>query len=242
MSSALPRHADAPVPPATACLLRRRSGRLRVGLGSCRASAQPLAAASPCAPSLRSSVAVPFPRAPSSPRHGRRGSEGGGLLVVTVAASAVAISSCFVFFSAIRFMLECKRVAESLEKSFDSAREKLPETAASVRLVGKEICDLTMDLSNLSQQLRKGVESSMSAVHTADAQFRQLTNSAPQGTVQRVAGRKKAVAEPLLASTVRELRELIAELKSGFGVAISIGSLFMWASNFLSKRPKNRSR
>lgn len=53
--------------------------------------------------------------------------------------------------------------------------------------------------------------------------------------------RKRAAGEPLLASTVRELRELIAELHSGFGVAVSIAGLLTWASNFVSKRPKNRS-
>ncbi|XP_006655930.1 uncharacterized protein LOC102721846 [Oryza brachyantha] len=230
MPSSLPRHAQAPVPPpaATACLLRTRRGRIRVGLGRHRASTEPLA-------SLRSSVAVP-----SSPRHpaARRGPDGSPI-AFAVAASAVAISACFVFFSAIRSILECKRAAESLEKSFNSTREKLPETMASVRLVGREICDLSVDLSNLSQGLRKGVQSSMSIVHTADSQLHQLTTSAQQGSQRVAAHRKKAAGEPLLASTVRELRELIAELHSGFGVAVSIASLFFWASNFVSRRPKN---
>lgn len=43
----------------------------------------------------------------------------------------------------------CKRNAEFLEKYFDSAREKLPETMASVRLVGREMGDLAADLSDL---------------------------------------------------------------------------------------------
>ncbi|BAS96864.1 Os06g0225400 [Oryza sativa Japonica Group] len=93
MPSALPpRHTQAPAPPAaasaSACLLRRRRGRLRVSLCYCRASTEPLVFASPSSPSLlRSSVAVPVP---SSPRHANRGpGDGGGLLVVTVAASAV---------------------------------------------------------------------------------------------------------------------------------------------------------
>uniref|UniRef100_A0A0D9WNI3 Uncharacterized protein n=1 Tax=Leersia perrieri TaxID=77586 RepID=A0A0D9WNI3_9ORYZ len=238
MPSALPRHAEAPAPPpATASLLLRRRGRLRVSLGYCSASAtQPLAAASPSALALRSSVA-----ATSSPRHAGPGrAPDGGLLAFTFAASAVAISACLVFVSAIRSMLESKRAVESLEKSLDSAREKLPETMASVRLVGREICDLTVDLSNLSQELKKGVQSSMSVVHTADAQLRQLT-SASQGNRRAGSNRKRAAGEPLLASTVRELRELIAELQSGFGVAVSITGLLWWASNFASKHPRNRS-
>lgn len=152
----------------------------------------------------------------------------------------VAISASFIFFSAIRSMLDCKRAAESLEMSFDFMREKLPETMASVRLVGKEVSDLSVDLSDLSQELRKVFRSSMSVVHTADAQLRQLSTSGTPGTSPRVANQKKAVGEPLLASTVRELRGLIAEVRSGFGAAFGIASLFMWASNFGSKH-QNRA-
>lgn len=124
--------------------------------------------------------------------------------------------------------------------SFDFMREKLPETMASVRLVGKEVSDLSVDLSDLSQELRKVFRSSMSVVHTADAQLRQLSTSGTPGTSLRVANQKKAVGEPLLASTVRELRGLIAEVRSGFGAAFGIASLFMWASNFGSKH-QNRA-
>lgn len=80
----------------------------------------------------------------------------------------------------------------------------------------------------------------MSVVHTADAQLRQLSTSGTPGTSLRVANQKKAVGEPLLASTVRELRGLIAEVRSGFGAAFGIASLFMWASNFGSKH-QNRA-
>lgn len=43
----------------------------------------------------------------------------------------------------------CKKEVEFLEKYFDSVREKLPETMASVRLVAREVGDLTADLSDL---------------------------------------------------------------------------------------------
>ncbi|KAI4976078.1 hypothetical protein ZWY2020_049685 [Hordeum vulgare] len=229
----LPRHAQAPnpkLPTTSACLLRPR-GRLLVG--SSRAATENLSASSPDASSLRlASVAAPSPRA-SVRRPG-----GGGLLLLSVAASAAAISANFIFFSAIPSMLECKKAAESLEKSFDLTREKLPETMASVRLVGKEIGDLSVVLSDLSQELTKVVRSSLSIVHTADAQLRQLATSAQQGTTQGVANRKKAVGEPLVATTVREVRELIADIRSGFGAAFGITSLFTWASKIWSKRPK----
>ncbi|KAF7100348.1 hypothetical protein CFC21_101884 [Triticum aestivum] len=113
---------------------------------------------------------------------------------------------------------------------------------ASVRLVAKEIGALSVDLSDLSQELTKVVRSSLSIVHTADAQLRQLATSAQQGTAQGAANRKKAVGEPLVATTVREVRELIADIRSGFGAAFGIANLFRWASKFWSKRPTNNSQ
>ncbi|KAL6605912.1 hypothetical protein ACP70R_041565 [Stipagrostis hirtigluma subsp. patula] len=258
MSSPLPRHAKPPTPlratASSVCVLRPR-GRLLLVRGSSGAAATPLvaAAASPdlaCYQSLYYSVpASPSPRAASSTSSRR---PAGGLVVLTVAASAVwllasvspqapnpvAISACLIFVSAIRSMLACKREAEFLEKYFASAREKLPETMASVRLVAREISDLAADLSDLStisQDLTKGVKSSMSIVNTAEAQLHQLKPSAPPGTAQSISNRKKVV-EPLLASTVRDLRELISDIRSGFGAAIGMASIFMWASKFGSKR------
>jgi mTERF domain-containing protein len=48
---------------------------------------------------------------------------------------------------------------------------------------------------------------------------------------------KKLAEESLLASNVRDLRVLIADIRPGFGVAAGIAGLFMWASNFDSKAP-----
>uniref|UniRef100_A0A8R7R1K6 Uncharacterized protein n=1 Tax=Triticum urartu TaxID=4572 RepID=A0A8R7R1K6_TRIUA len=240
LSLPLPRHAEAPnpkLPTTSACLLRPR-GRLLLGSSRCRAATKYQSAESPDASSLRlASVAAPSPPASVRPPDG-----GGLLLLLSVAASAVAISASFIFFSAIPSMLDCKRAAESLEKSFDLTREKLPESMASVRLVAKEIGALSVDLSDLSQELTKVVRSSLSIVHTADAQLRQLATSAQQGTSQGVANRNKAVGEPLVATTVREVRELIADIQSGFGAASGITSLFMWASKVWSKRPTNNSQ
>ncbi|XP_048544108.1 uncharacterized protein LOC125523099 [Triticum urartu] len=181
LSLPLPRHAEAPnpkLPTTSACLLRPR-GRLLLGSSRCRAATKYQSAESPDASSLRlASVAAPSPPASVRPPDG-----GGLLLLLSVAASAVAISASFIFFSAIPSMLDCKRAAESLEKSFDLTREKLPESMASVRLVAKEIGALSVDLSDLSQELTKVVRSSLSIVHTADAQLRQLATSAQQASI-----------------------------------------------------------
>ncbi|CAN6198246.1 unnamed protein product [Urochloa humidicola] len=206
-----------PTTGASACLLRPRAQHLLVRGLSRTAAATPGAVASPgLACSHHSSVAA----APSiSPQCA--GGGGCGLVALAVTASAA-----------------CKREAEFLEKYFDSVREKLPETMASLRLVGREVGDLASDLSELSQELTKGVKSSMSIVHTADAKLRQPTPSALPGTARWMANQKNVAEEPpLLASTVRDLREFIANMRAAAGIA----GLLMWASNFGSARRKNRS-
>lgn len=225
-----------PTTGASACLLRPRAQQLLVcGLSRAAAATPHAAASSGLRCSHHSSVAA----APStSPQRAGGGSD---LVTLTLTASAVAVSACLIFFSAIRSMLACKREAEFLEKYFDSAREKLPETMASLRLIGREVGDLAADLSDLSQELTKGVKSSMSIVHTADAQLPQRMPPTLPGTARRMSNQKNLAEESLLASTVRDLRELIADIRSGFGVAAGIAGLFMWASNFGSKRRKNRS-
>ncbi|XP_066381295.1 uncharacterized protein [Miscanthus floridulus] len=239
-SPPLSSHAKLPTTGASACHPRPRDRHLLVR-GWSVAAATPLVAMSSSsgpacchhysvatAPSLRASSASP------------RRAGGAGLDALTVTASAVAVSACLIFFSAIRSMLACKRDAEFLEKYFDSAREKLPETMASVRLVGREIGDLAADLSDLSQELTKGVKSSMSIIHTAEAQLRQSPPSA-LGPARRMSNQKNVAEEPLLASTVRDLRQLIADIRSGFGAAAGIAGLSMWALKFGSKGRKNRS-
>ncbi|CAO1947572.1 unnamed protein product [Urochloa humidicola] len=242
-SPPFPGHASTltlPTTGASACLLRPRARHLLVR-GLSRAAAATHHAAAVASPGLACSHHSSVAAAPSiSPQCA--GGGGGGLVALAVTASAVAVSVCFVFFSAIHSMLACKREAELLEKYFDSVREKLPETMASLRLVGREVGDLAADLSDLSQELTKGVKSSMSIVHTADAKLRQLTPSALPGTAWRMSNQKNVAEErPLLASTVRDLRELIADIRSGFGAAAGIAGLIMWASNFGSARRKNRS-
>ncbi|KAG2605368.1 uncharacterized protein LOC120670132 isoform X1 [Panicum virgatum] len=224
-----------PTTGASARLLRPDARLLLVRGLSSAAAATPHAAASPgLACSRHSSVAA----APStSPQ---RAGGGGSSDLVALTLTAVAVSACLIFFAAIRSMLACKREAEFLEKYFDSARKKLPESMASLRLVGRELGDLAADLSDLSQELTKGVRSSMSIVHTADAQLRQRIPPALPGSARRMSNQKNVAEDPLLASTLRDLRELIADIRSGLGATAGIAGLFMWVSNFGSKRSKKR--
>jgi mTERF domain-containing protein len=56
-----------------------------------------------------------------------------------------------------------------------------------------------------------------------------------------MSNQKNVTEEPLLASTVRDLRQLIADIRTGFGAAAGIAGLSMWALKFGSKGRKNRS-
>ncbi|XP_023915940.1 uncharacterized protein LOC112027509 isoform X2 [Quercus suber] len=106
------------------------------------------------------------------------------IVMLQVIACAVAVSASWLFFSAIPTLLAFKRAAESLEKLMDVTREELPDTMAAVRLSGMEISDLTMELSDIGQEINQGVKSSTRAVRLAEERLRRLTDMAPAGGSQ----------------------------------------------------------
>ncbi|KAL4644101.1 hypothetical protein ACB092_02G139700 [Castanea dentata] len=108
----------------------------------------------------------------------------GHIVMLQVIACAVAVSATWLFFSAIPTLLAFKRAAESLEKLMDVTREELPDTMAAVRLSGMEISDLTMELSDMGQEINQGVKSSTRAVRLAEERLRRLTGMAPAGGSQ----------------------------------------------------------
>ncbi|KAJ1258684.1 hypothetical protein BS78_10G094400 [Paspalum vaginatum] len=115
-----------PAAAASTCLLRRRTSHLLVAAVASTRTTKPLvsaAASSGLACGYHCSVAAaPSPRVSSSISQRRAG---GGLVALTIAASAVAVSAFLISFLVIRSMLACKREAEFLEKYFDAVREKL---------------------------------------------------------------------------------------------------------------------
>ncbi|XP_062080498.1 uncharacterized protein LOC133785260 isoform X2 [Humulus lupulus] len=78
------------------------------------------------------------------------------------------------------------RAATSLSKLADTAREELPSTMAAVRLSGMEISDLTLELSDLSQEIADGVTKSTQAVQAAEAGIRQIGVLAHQQTISMI--------------------------------------------------------
>ncbi|XP_017238047.1 uncharacterized protein LOC108211067 isoform X2 [Daucus carota subsp. sativus] len=103
------------------------------------------------------------------------------ILLLNFIACATAVSATWLFLAAIPTLLAFKRAAESLEKLLDVTREELPDTMAAMRLSGMEISDLTMELSDLGQEINQGVKSSTRAVRLAEEKFRRFANMSPPG-------------------------------------------------------------
>ncbi|XP_028755105.1 uncharacterized protein LOC114714529 isoform X2 [Neltuma alba] len=103
------------------------------------------------------------------------------IALLNVIACATAISTTWLFCSAIPTLLAFKRAAESMERLMDSTREELPDTMAAIRLSGMEICDLTTELSDVGQEITQGVRSSTRAVRVAEERLRGFTTMASSG-------------------------------------------------------------
>ncbi|KAL1536674.1 hypothetical protein AAHA92_29284 [Salvia divinorum] len=163
---------------------------------------------------------------------------------LSLTACATAVSATWLFCAAIPALLSqgslkaFKRAAESLEKLMDATREELPDTMAAVRLSGMEICDLTMELSDLGQDITQGVRSSTRAVHMAEERWRRLTNMKPIVSVQEVAPMRAQIGEPVLARTARSMREGIVK---GRGVVKMLFALTRYSKmllNYFTSRSK----
>ncbi|KAJ6678055.1 TRANSMEMBRANE PROTEIN [Salix viminalis] len=136
------------------------------------------------------------------------------VLVLNVIACAAAVSATWLFLSAIPTLLAFKRAAESLEN------------------------DLTMELSDLGQEITQGVKSSTRAVRVAEERLRQLTNITPTASLQRVGSLKNDTGGPELARTARGMREGIVKGRSILQIFFTIIQFSRMAFNYFAKRNK----
>ncbi|KAK4585414.1 hypothetical protein RGQ29_022893 [Quercus rubra] len=160
------------------------------------------------------------------------------IVMLQVIACAVAVSATWLFFSAIPTLLAFKRAAESLEKLMDVTREELPDTMAAVRLSGMEISDLTMELSDIGQEINQGVKSSTRAVRLAEERLRRLTDMASAASVQEVASPKTETTVPVLARTARGIREGVVKGRSILQIFFTLVRFSRLALNYFTKRAK----
>ncbi|CAN1324408.1 hypothetical protein LINPERPRIM_LOCUS33084 [Linum perenne] len=163
--------------------------------------------------------------------------------LLTVITCTAAVSATWVFLSAIPTLLAFQRAVESHEKLMDVTREELPNTMAAIRLSGMEISDLTMELSDLGQEITQGVKGSTRVVHVAEEKLRGLVNmdSAPSASLQgvRIPGTKKE--EPGLARSARGLKEGIVKGRSLFQLFLTLASFTRLALGYFAKRAKRRT-
>ncbi|CAL1380135.1 unnamed protein product [Linum trigynum] len=162
-------------------------------------------------------------------------------LLLNVFACSAAVSATWLFLSAIPTLLAFKRAAESLEKLMDVTREELPNTMAAIRLSGMEISDLTMELSDLGQEITHGVKNSTKAVRVAEEKLRGLTNVAAAPPVQRVASLATRNEAPAVARTARGLKEGIVKGRSLFQLFLTLTSFTRLALSYFAKRAKKRT-
>jgi regulator of protease activity HflC (stomatin/prohibitin superfamily) len=88
--------------------------------------------------------------------------------------------------TAIPTLVAMGRAATSFAKLADTARKELPSTLAAVRLSGMEISDLTLELSDLSQDITDGINKSAKAVQAAEAGIKQIGTLAQQQTLSMI--------------------------------------------------------
>ncbi|KAK9104727.1 hypothetical protein Scep_021571 [Stephania cephalantha] len=150
----------------------------------------------------------------------------------------VAISASWLFFSAIPTLLAFRKASESLEKLMDAATEELPDTMAAIRLSGMEISDLTMELSDLGQEITRGVRNSTQVVRVAEERLRRLTTMAPTVLKQE---RGSPDAEPggaAVARAARGVKEGIVKGREILQIFLSLSHFSRLALNFFIPRGK----
>lgn len=122
---------------------------------------------------------------------------------------ACTASVAFVSFvaSAVPTLYAMGRAAKSLAKLADTAREELPSTMAAIRLSGMEISDLTLELSDLSQEITEGVNKSAQAVQAAQVGIRQMGTLACQQTASMIQERANLPVislQPVVSSAAKK--------------------------------------
>ncbi|KAJ0972584.1 hypothetical protein J5N97_020543 [Dioscorea zingiberensis] len=136
------------------------------------------------------------------------------LLAFIACTTSVAFTSLVV--AAVPTLCAMKRAANSLAKLADTAREELPSTMAAIRLSGMEISDLTLELSELSQEIADGVNKSAQAVQAAEAGIKQIGSIARRKTISMIQERENLPSvslQPLVAGAAKKTSLVVGQAK-----------------------------
>ncbi|KAF0887919.1 hypothetical protein E2562_005634 [Oryza meyeriana var. granulata] len=149
------------------------------------------------------------------PEHLRAARAGlGDPVFFLLAFVAVATSAAFTSMVAVAIptMLAMRRAANSFTLLTDAALEELPSTMAAVRLSGMEISDLTLELSDLSQEIADGVNKSAKVAQAVEAGLGQMRDLAQQQATSMIEERTNLQTIPNAAkksngSSTRQRRQ-----------------------------------
>ncbi|XP_006848449.2 uncharacterized protein LOC18438197 isoform X1 [Amborella trichopoda] len=147
------------------------------------------------------------------------------LLTFIACTTSIAFTSFVI--AAIPTLYAMGRAAMSLSKLADTAREELPSTMAAIRLSGMEISDLTLELSDLSQEIADGVTRSTRVVKAAEAGIRKIGALARDQTmsmIQERASLPKVSLQPMVAGAAKKTSRAMGQAKKTFMNIISRGS------------------
>ncbi|KAL1552139.1 hypothetical protein AAHA92_12976 [Salvia divinorum] len=104
-------------------------------------------------------------------------------LLLTFIGCTTSVAFASLVAAAVPTLFAMRRAAISLSKLADTAREELPSTMAALRLSGMEISDLTLELSDLKQEITDGVNKSAQVMQAAEAGARQIGSLAREQTM-----------------------------------------------------------
>ncbi|XP_054811330.1 uncharacterized protein LOC129312684 [Prosopis cineraria] len=144
------------------------------------------------------------------------------LLAFIACTTSVAFTS--LVFAAVPTLFAMRNAAVSLSKLADTAREELPSTMAAIRLSGMEISDLTLELSDLSQEIHDGVNKSAQALQAAEAGIRQIGSVAQKQTVSLIQERASLPMisfQPVVAGAARKTSRAVGQATKAFMNIIS---------------------
>jgi hypothetical protein len=117
-------------------------------------------------------------------------------------------------FAAVPTLFAMRNAAISFSKLADTAREELPSTMAAVRLSGMEISDLTLELSDLSQEITDGISKSAQALQAAETGIRQIGSVAQQHTISMIEERAnlpEISLQPVVAGAARKTSRAVGQ-------------------------------
>ncbi|KAK4749579.1 hypothetical protein SAY87_027028 [Trapa incisa] len=148
------------------------------------------------------------------------------LLAFIACTTSVAFTSLVV--AAIPTLYALGRAANSLSKLADTARAELPSTMAAIRLSGMEISDLTMELSELSQEIADGVTKSTQAVQAAETGIRQMGAIAREQTISMIQERANLhiiSIQPIVVGAAKKTSHAVGQATKSLLNMISGGDL-----------------